>query len=261
MITRLSLTLMVLATVTLVGCPGRFARPDDFQADPAPLLAAVATRGEQVRSLTAQLRLEVWHGSERVKLRQLVAVRRPDHLRVDSLSPFDQPLSTLVSDGERLRIYALDEHRFYEGPATPRNLGKLMPIRLEPHELNDLLRGVVPVMPHTQAKVGWNADEGWYQLDLEGPGGRQRIHFEPKGRRVVQTTVWRGDAVRWKARLGRFDGEGPGALPTRLRFEAPAEELRIDVEVVDHRQNPDLPDAAFELEVPRGVQVEALDGG
>ncbi len=252
-------TLILTATATLLaGCPGRFTRPDDFDDDPTRLLAAVAARGAKVESLTAQLRLEVWRKDERVKLRQLVAVRRPDHLRVDSLSPFDQPLSTLVSDGERLSIYALDEHRFFTGPATPNNMARLMPIRLEPHELNALLRGVVPVMPHTAAQVGWDADEGWYRLDLEGPRGRQRIHFEPAGLRVVQTTVWQGDAVRWKAQLGRFDGAGADALPQRLRFEAPKEDLRIDVEVVDHRLNPDLPDAAFELSPPRGIEVERL---
>ena len=55
------------------------------------------------------------------------------------------------------------------------------------------------------------------------------------------------------------EGEGPAAMPTRMRFEAPAESLRVDVEVVDYTLNPDLPDEAFELSPPRGVTVESLD--
>ena len=47
------------------------------------------------------------------------------------------------------------------------------------------------------------------------------------------------------------------AVPRRMLLEA--EGIRIDVEVVDHRVNPALPDAAFELEPPRGIAVEPFE--
>lgn len=250
---------MVAAALVMLGCPGRYARPDDFRADPAPLFEALATRSEVVQSLTAQLSLEVWRGDERVRLRQLVALRRPDHLRIDSLSPFDQPLSTLVSDGDRLEIYSLEERRFYVGRASPENLARLLPVQLAPDELVALLRGDVPVTRHETAAVSWDADQGWYQLDLSGPEGRQRVHFEPKTRRVMAVQAWRGDTVRYIARFAEYGGDGPGAMPTRMRFEAPTRSIRVDVDVTGHRLNPNLPDAAFDLEPPRGVPVESLD--
>ncbi len=246
---------LLLAAVVLAGCPGRFARPDDFQADPTVLFDALAERSKAVQSLTAQLSLEVWSGDDRVRLRQLVALRRPAHLRIDSLSPFDAPLSTLVTDGERLSIYSLEDRRFYTGRATPQNLSRLVPIELGPAELVALLRGDVPLMKHEAAAVSWDADQGWYQLDLSAPAARQRIHFEPKTYKVRAIRAWTGDATRYIALFAQYDGP----VPTRMRFESPAKAIRVDVTVRDHRLNPDLPDAAFELEPPRGVPVESLD--
>ena len=252
--------ILALLAATLTGCPEAHRRPDDFKADPAPLLAAVAVRAAAVRGLSGQLKLEVWRGDERVKLRQLVASQPPDKLRVDSLSPFDQPLSTLVAAHGRLSIYSLEERRFYVGAASPQNLARLIPVRLSPGEMGALLRGTVPLIAHHTAQVAWDGAHGWIQLDLRGDGAtRQRVHFEPEHLRVVEVRAWQGEALRYAARLGRYEGEGPAAMPTRMRFEAPAESLRVDVEVVDYTLNPDLPDEAFELSPPRGVTVESLD--
>ncbi|MCB9545839.1 MAG: DUF4292 domain-containing protein [Myxococcales bacterium] len=248
----------LLLALGLAGCPETFRRPDDFSADPAPLLAGIARRQAAVASLTGQLHLEVWQRDERVRLRQLVAVRQPDRLRIDSLSPFDQPLSTLVSDGTTLALYSLEEKRFWRGAASPQNLGRLVPIAMAPESLASLLRGTMPVIEHQAAQVAWDGDNGWYQLDLEGKNGRrQRISFEPKALRVTAAREWVGDALQYKARLGDYSNEGDTAVPRRMLLEA--EGIRIDVEVVDHRVNPALPDAAFELEPPRGIAVEPFE--
>jgi len=113
----------------------------------------------------------------------------------------------------------------------------------------------VPVTAHQEAAVSWDAEQGWYQLDLSGAETRQRVHFEPRTRKVMAIRAWRGDTLRYVARFAEY--EGP--VPTRMRFEAPAKALRVDVRMRDHRLNPALPDAAFELEAPRGIPIESLD--
>lgn len=249
---------LIALTLGLVGCPDRFARPDDFEADPAPLLAAVRAHGEAIQSLSAELTLEVWRDRERVRLRQLVIVERPDRLRIDSLSPFDQPLSTLVSDGQTLSIYALEDQRFYQGRASPENLVRLVPIRLEPRELGALLRGEVPLIDHREATVSWVGATGRYRLDLVGEGQRQRVEFEPLAKRVTETRVWRGERLAYAARLGDYSGTDLTAIPRRMRFESPADGLQIDVVVQAHQVNRAIPAAAFTLSVPRGVEIEPL---
>lgn len=101
-----ALSLLVLGLAGLTGCPNRIARPADGPTEPAPVLARLAERSHALTSLSGMISLEVWRGDERVKLRQLLLVQRPDHIRVDTLSPFDQPLAMMASDGQSVTIYS-----------------------------------------------------------------------------------------------------------------------------------------------------------
>lgn len=258
---RLVLGALGLALI-LTGCPApQIAQPDDFNEDPARLLTAIKQRADAVQALSGEVGIEVWHGADRVRLKQLLAVDRQGRVRIDALSPFGQPLSTLVSDGSRLMIYSLEDKTFRIGAATAENMARLMPIRLEPEALSAILRGAVPILEHDQATVTWNARDGWYRLELVKGSRMQRIEFEPQALRVVNLEQRDGDAVRYTARFGAYAGEGDAVIPTRMRFEAPGpagDALRIDLEVIDHTLNPELPPEVFTLEAPRGVRVEAL---
>ena len=48
----------------------------------------------------------------------MLAVDPESRLRLEVISPFGQPVTTMVSDGARLMIYAVDEKRFLVGAAT-----------------------------------------------------------------------------------------------------------------------------------------------
>lgn len=250
--------LLMLAAALLTGCPTTYPPPADYSDDPARLLAAVERRAAAVQRLSGELSIEVWQGDERVRLTQLIAVDEKGRVRIDALSPFGQPLSTLVSDGSRLMIYSLEDKTFRVGAATPENLARLLPVAIEPEALSALLRGAVPIMAHERAAVSWNARGNAYRLELERPGRMQQVEFEPEALRVVALRMLDGGALRYRVRFGDYSGAGDAVIPRRIRFEVPDEALRIDMSVVDYTVNPDLPEAAFQLEAPRGVRVEAL---
>ncbi len=249
-----------LLALSLTGCPGRHTRPDDFSEDPAPLLAAVRARNAQVRSLTGELKLEVWRGSERVRLTQLFAVQAPDRLRLSVLTPFGQELSVLVSDGQTLSIWAQDERRFYRGEANAKNLSRLVPVPLAPDALGALLRGSVPLMAEPERQtVTWDAENGWVVLTLTRDDAEERISFEPAHTRVTALRLRQAGRTVLSARLGQYDGtDARQAMPRRLRLEAPTIDTRIDVDVAEVTVNPELPAEAFQLSPPRGIEVEPL---
>lgn len=253
-----SFWLLIAGVALLTGCPDRHRKPDTYSADPAPLLAKLAARNAAIRSLTAQLKLEVWRDGERVKLRQLVAVQSPNKLRIDLLSPFEQPLVTLTSDGAVLSIYDLEKKRFSRGAASNANLARLIPVKLAPDSLGGLLRGTIPIIKHTSATVSWDGENGWYQLDLEGKDRRQRVHLEPKAWRVTQAREWAGGAEVYSARLGNYSSEGQTALPQRMQLTAP-QDIKVDAVVEDHQVNVDLPPEAFVLDPPEGIAIEPLE--
>lgn len=218
----------------------------------------MTARDAAIKSLTGQLKLEAWQDGERIKLRQLFAVQAPDKLRIDLLSPFEQPLVTLTSDGRTLSIYDLEKKRFSRGQASNANLARLLPVRLAPDSLAALLRGTLPIIAHDSATVSWDGAHGWYQLDLVGKGRRQRVHFEPTQFRVTEAREWLGDRLVYRAQLAQWRGDGDTALPGRMRLTAPGD-VRVDAAVVDAQVNVDLPAEAFQLEPPAGIPIEPLN--
>jgi len=254
----------VAALCGLGACGGAVPRPTSGPTDAAALVAAVSARAGAVRSLSGLLALEVWRGDERVRLRQLIAQRRPSHLRVDTLTPFEQPVSTLVSDGVTLSIYALDERRFYEGQATAENLARVLQVPVDAEALGALLRGELPLMADAgPPALSWDGERSQWRLDVptrapDPLSRRQTLFVEPSANRLAEVVFKSGDATTLHAWLGDYDGTGPTAVPRRLRFEVPARALRVDARLQDHRVNVDLPDEAFMLEAPRGVAIERL---
>lgn len=245
--------------LALAGCPDKFRRPDNAIEDPAVVLGAVERRSQAITALNALVSLEVWEKSERVRLKQMFIVERPDKLRVDTLSPFGQPLSSMASDGRDITIYSLDEKRYWTGTASPRNLARLIPIGVEGEELSALLRGGAPVIGHQTARLSWDGENGWYRVDLQGDGRRQRLSLEPAALRVVESRVWRDGALQYRARFGDYSGDDEAAIPRRMRFEVPMEALQIDLRVEEHEVNRPIDPAVFRIDPPRGVTVERLD--
>jgi outer membrane lipoprotein-sorting protein len=247
-----------LVLVACVACGGRQVRPDDFSSDPAPFVELLDARDKAIKSLTGEFDVELWRAGERVRFKQLIAVDGSGRLRIDALSPMGSPISVLVSDGGRLMIYAISEKRFYIGEASPENLGRLLPVAMEPSELSSLLRGAIPRMAYDKISLEWDSNEGAYSLMTEAKSRREQVDFEPKSRDVSRVRRWEGDALVYEVLFATYQGDGATRIPQRIRLKVPTKTLEVDLKVVSHRVNPDLPIETFQLKPPRGVIVQAL---
>lgn len=249
--------LLIALLPLLAACPGRFKRPEaDVTADQA--LGALTARGEAIQTVNAMATLEAWHDDDRVRFRQFLLIQRPDKLRVDTLSPFDQPLAITTSDGEIVSVYSLEKKSFHRGPATPENLARLLSLSMDGEELVALIGGGVPLVNPVRKSLDWDADTGRWRLDLEGVRRRQRLMLEPERLRVTSTTVWQGDAVQYTVQMGQYGGTPPAEIPQRLRVEIPSEKLRVDIVVKDFTLNEPLDPEAFILTPPVGIEIQPL---
>ncbi len=251
-------TVTFISLALLTACGGGQVRPEGAAEQPQAYLDAINRRSNAIKGLTAEIKTEIWRGGKRVRATQLVAVDGQGRLRIDVLSPFGQPLSTLVSDGGRLMIYSMENRRFLVGAATPENLARLVPLKIDPSALSALLRGAIPILAHDTATVAWDATAGTHQLDLRGSAGRQLIDLEPDSLRVVRLRQWQGGSLVVDGRFGDYSGGGDAIIPQRMRFESPEDDLQVDLKVTDFRLDPSFTEATFQLAPPRGVVVEAL---
>ena len=256
-----ALALAAFALLSAPGCGARVPRPATFSEDPAHLHAALARRREAVQSLSGELSLEVWEGDKRVRARQLFVASHPGRFRMDTLSPMEQPLSSLVCDGDLLLMHQMDAGRCFLGEANSKNLSRLSRLPLDPHAMAAALSGQPPLISDAGGQVGWSEERGLYTLTLDAPGARladkQVVFIHPTHLLPVEVVLYRGARVEVVLHLPDYTTEEP-RLPQRIRFELPNELIRVDARLKDYALNPDLLPETFSVEPPPGVTPEQL---
>lgn len=220
---------------------------------PAPTAESLADRLRSGRldQLAADADIE-WFAKERVRFRAVLAARRPSAFRIEVLSPFEEPLHILASDGASLVWQSRDAYR--RGPATPSNLALLIPIELAPSDLVDVLLGGLPQAEWRVARVTPVARPTAWRLELEDPSGRRiQVWVDPEEDRVLKA-VFPEPGI--EARFSDFVRVSGAWIPRAVRVKTVDAEVRIRLS--DPTSTSPLPDAVFRLPPGPGVPVLPL---
>lgn len=258
---------MIISAAALLfstGCP---PKPDIRQADPRPLpdahvvMEMLEAQAAARKTLRAQGRITYFGEKGRVRLKIVQVVERPARFRFETISPMEQPIDVMTSDGERL--WLLSKGKLHEGPATPENISRLLPLPLRGDEVVSIMLGGVPASSRFEPKsVEWSDDpEDHWIVRLEGPGGeRGELLIDPEKRRVMRAALLRADGVT-RLRLSYDDFENlpvGGAFPREIKLEIPPQSLEVEIKLKEVEVNVEVSPTLFVLEPPAGVVPEPL---
>ncbi len=251
--------------------------PDLGDQNPAQLAATMETHSHGATSVRGFARMEAYGPKGRVKVDQLILAQAPSMLRIETLTPFDQPLSWLTSDGTTFNLYTLEEKKFYTGPATETNIARLLPVRLPPQALINLILGGVPTITASpEGEPQWDHKQGEWILHYRNPEHSlyQKVRIDPGTLQVRETQVLRETVINNAERSGpsetrqtvlytlkyedRKKAGGFSHFPHKVRILMPGEKLDITFQWRDIELDQELPDTAWTLEQPRGVPVITL---
>ncbi|MEO1421083.1 MAG: hypothetical protein AAFU66_09045, partial [Pseudomonadota bacterium] len=91
-----------------------------------------------VVSLRAVAQIVRRGGGLRQRGQLLMLLERPDHVRMDLMSPFG-PIATLTTDGRRFSLFDRRKGAFFEGGSCPANIARLLGVGLTDDEVVRLL--------------------------------------------------------------------------------------------------------------------------
>jgi hypothetical protein len=204
-----------------------------------------------------KLRVESPQGTGTVSV--FLAASLPGLLRVEMFDFFNRPIAVLVTDGQRFGLLQFQENRFYQGPATPQNLSRFLPLALPSEELVSVMLGRVPFIPAERMTLGVDEKEALYVLTLVRGDVSQVLHIHPRHLRVVRSEV---QGVRtYSLEYGRFEPQGDAVFPHQVTLRAASADTSLGLRYTDVTLNqpPDL--TLFELSAPEGVPVVDVDEG
>ena len=246
-------TLILAGALAANACaPRRLALPRDAgmpMPDPAAVHAEVSRTCRGVRTLTAELGLSGRAGDQRLRGRVLAGFTREGAMRLEGLAPFGPPAFVLAARPARAVLWLPRDKRVVEHASAADILGALTGVPLAPPDLLAVITGCVSPAP---AVTGGRLHErGWATIDL---GGQTALYRQRAGQ------AWEVRAARragWEIEYGKWQGGLPHQV--RLRSIDAATPVDASVQISQIESNGDVPDSAFDVEVPAGVEALTVE--
>ncbi len=249
----------------LIGCTTSASPPTSLpesipsiSRDPGDLIKSLDQRLVQFHSLRALASVTYWGKDGRQGFQEAVVVRRPDRLRLETLSPLGAIL-IVTADGQEVIGFHPREALFFRGKSSKENLLRYTQIPLELGELTLLLMGLPPV----EIQGHWEEKGNTVYRDIS-EGGRDVVAFDP---RLVVPIQWErfraGGGIELKAIFSDFASTPAGPFPSKISVEAPAQQRRVEIRYQEPELNVILPSDLFVQEKPGNVKelpIESLGG-
>jgi outer membrane lipoprotein-sorting protein len=248
----------IFLVVLCSGCPKRLEFGPEGPIDDAGLLFERVSKAQaNVVSLQgdAKLRVESPQGSGTLSM--FVALSRPGLLHFETFDFFNRPVAALTANGERFGLYQTEGNAWYEGPSSPQNISRFLPVVLPSEELVAVMLGQVPFIPAERMTLSLDREEGVYVLTLYRGAITQVLHVHTKYLRVLRSEV-RG-APAYDLALEDYEQKEAVVFPKKVKLLVDRANTSLEVRYTDITLNasPDL--TLFELTAPEGAKVVPVD--
>ena len=265
----LLVTLFALLVAPLLsGCPRKIPPPKNAIEQPEKLRSAVQARLSQFDDARfKEVVLDYFGKGERVKVRQLILVKQPDMIRVQTRLPgSNEIVSLLVSDGEKFALHDRRTNDYFTGPPTPKNINRLLPVDLSARDVVRVMLGGAPWdrfdSEPGEPSLEWDSRKGRYLYSVETDnGGTLAMEVRHPTHTVVAVREEGPDGeLVYSYTTDDWTRFGQRRLPVWRRFVWPARDLDFSLDVGETQIGVGLPDSLFQLSPPPGSNIRRVDG-
>jgi outer membrane lipoprotein-sorting protein len=222
------------------------------------ILRTLQEREATVTSLQAVLDITVRHGETQEYRQEVVAIERPDLIRLESIGWGGFTSLVVLSDGRRVVAHALLQNIFVEGSATPDNVAAVTGFRVAPAHLVRLLLGLPPLSIQVEKTELYGPDDDHaYLLREQESSFTQRLWLSDDDLSLLRGELYDRTSLRL-----RFRYSPAGHELRSLLLEEPLKQMAVEVSYRSYNLNLELPRELFRIPQPaQGAQVVNLDTG
>jgi outer membrane lipoprotein-sorting protein len=223
------------------------------------LLDSLVKRREVVRSVRGFAQIAYESGDENLGARHAVLVRRPDHFRLEVLSPFGA-LAVIASDARQLVVYARREAKIYRGPATAASVGAYTQVPVEVADVTAILLGTPPERVATgPATVAPDPAVGAFKLTVPVEGGRALVWFDPETLVPVASETPLANGVRLRVAFEDYKAIGSLPFPHAIDMKVEPGDRVVRVRYATPSLNTDIADTLFTFAPREGLEELVIE--
>ncbi|MFP2934089.1 DUF4292 domain-containing protein [Pyxidicoccus sp. 3LG] len=248
----------IFLAVLCSACPKRIEfGPEGELTDAEVVYKRVRENQDNIVSLEGDSKLRVESPQASGTLSMFVSITRPSLIHLETFDFFNRPLASLVSDGRGFGLYQTETNTYYQGPASPENVSRFLPVVLPAEELVAIMLGQVPLIPPERMTLELDRKKGVYVLTLHRGPATQVLDVHTKHLRVMKSQV-RG-IPGYDLGFDDFLERGSIIFPGKVELVAEQAETKLQVRYQDITLNgrPDM--TLYELLPPEGAKVVEVD--
>lgn len=154
--------------------------PEHYSLDsitPAYLQEKLRQRQGRIHDLRAYVKTYISTPRQNQTLKQVMLMNGRDRLRLDTLSPFNQPLTIFIMKGEVTRLFDLKKNRLYQGLEVWNMMHELLGTVIDFNEYVPVFYGDIPRFDH----VHWDSaqlNEDKTQYVMTGQDAEHRVTLQ-----------------------------------------------------------------------------------
>jgi hypothetical protein len=217
------------------------------------LLRPLARRNSDLASLRSLANVYYSATDGKHNFQEIVLVRRPDRLRLETLYPLGV-LMIVTASPEGLTGYATREGVFYRGQSSRENLWRFTQIPLSVAEAASLLMGLPP-----RISGEWRR-EGPSLIQDAGGGWKEALTFDSAQPLPIRWQLFNPSGqVELSAEFGDYAQTSAGQFPMRIALENPTQKRRVEIAYKEPELNVELAPSLFVQKKPDNAREVALD--
>lgn len=250
---------LVVWLLAFAGCPRvpiNFGRDGEARTA-AELLKRVDLNESTVVAVKGEARLVIETPRGKGSVGAFIAVATGSRIHLEQLDFFGRPQLVWTTDGTRFGLYDAPNGQFVQGPATPANLARLVPLVMSPEELSSVLLGKAPRLEATSPELNVDDAKGTYLVTLKRGGAQQRLTIRPPLERVEASS--RSGSGAYDLEFGDVGTWGAVTFPRHVTLTAAAAHTRVELTWKDLALNEPPEESLFEVSAPEGIPVVDVD--
>jgi outer membrane lipoprotein-sorting protein len=175
----------------------------------------------------AEAGVDTFQKGERVRGIFMLMTERPSSFRLDTISPFEQPISTLIINNSDISFYEFDKNRCYFGEATKDNLIKFLPMELTPFQIIDLFSGIAPMIVYENYKFEYDEKEAQYKITLQNGDQKETISYIATTFQIKKITLFNKNKKTIEITFDEFTSK----YAKKIVFEDFKNDIKIKIKI------------------------------
>lgn len=207
-------------------------------------------------------KIKVESPDEKFSVKEIVIVKRPQCLRLETLTPLGHPEFFAATDGRELFLFSPSENKFYQGIASNKHISSLLHINLSLEEIVSIILGKVPLIDYDAVQVECQMEGDFYVLKLSTRDKKfkQVIKVSHSDQTMVESETYKQEeGLILTAQYKRYEKIGGISFPREITVTMPRDETKVRIRYKEIELLSVIDSDQFRLTPPQGVEVLPLE--